>query len=236
MHRQQLLDVVEDTWRQLDAAIDGLDEAALTEPGVVEAWSIKDLLGHITVWEQMALRRMERWRRGEPLIDPDWTSTDDYNAGEAAQRRDWPLARMREDQAVTRQQLRATLEALTDEEWATVASAGELRAPIGDWVGGDLGGAGPGTHAAEHAQHIRAWRDARERRRSEQLTTLSSARRELLHALDGLSEDELTAARQGEWSIRDTLAHMAAWDRQMAGCIDAWLDGTPPPGPSADFE
>src|SRR5262245_8659020 len=178
MNRQQLLAVVEDTWRQLDAAIDGLDEAALTESGIVEAWSIKDLLGHITTWEQMALRRVDRWRRGEPLVEPDWTSTDDYNADEAARRRDWPLARIREDLAATRQQLRATLEALTDEEWASVAGEGELRAPIGDWVGGDLGGAGPGTHAAEHAQHIRAWRDARERRRAEQLAMLISARRE----------------------------------------------------------
>src|SRR5262245_29210550 len=130
MERQQLLAVVEDTWRQLDAAIDGLDEAALTEPGVVEAWSIKDLLGHITAWEQMALRRVDRWRRGEPLIDPDWTSTDAYNAGEAARRRDVPLSAVRAESAETRQRLRATLKALTDDEWATAVGEDQLRGPL----------------------------------------------------------------------------------------------------------
>src|SRR5262245_53694858 len=236
MNRQQLLAVVEDTWRQLDTAIEGLEKAALSEPGVVEAWSIKDLLGHITAWEQMALRRVERWRRGEPLVDPDWTSTDAYNAGEAVRRRDLPLAAVAAESAETRQRLRATLEELTDDEWATLVGEDQQRGPLGDWIGGDLGGAGPGTHAAEHAQHIRIWRDARERRMAQQLAALISARRELLRAIDGLSEGELTAGREGEWSIRDTLAHIAAWDRQMVGCIEAWLDRTPPPEPSSDVE
>jgi len=36
-------------------------------------------------------------------------------------------------------------------------------APLGEWIGGALGGDdGPGTHAAEHAQHIMAWRAGRE--------------------------------------------------------------------------
>jgi hypothetical protein len=236
MNRQQLLAVVEDTWRQLDAAIDGLDEAAMAEPGVVEAWSIKDLLGHIVTWEQMAVGRVDRWRRGESLVDPNWSSTDDYNAGEAARRHDWPLARIREEQAATRQQLRTTLESLTDDEWITIVGEDQLRGPLGDWIGGDLGGAGPGTHAAEHAQHIRAWRDARERRRAEQLAELIAARRELLRAIDGLSEDDLTVATEGEWSIRDALAHIAAWDRLMVACIAAWLDGAAPPEPSSDVD
>ncbi len=158
MNRQELLAVVEDSWRQVDAAIDGLDEAAMVEPGVVETWSIKDLLGHIAAWEQMALRHVEQWRRGEtPGIGA--SSVDDYNASEAARRRDWPLPKVREEAAETRQRLRTMLESITDDEWATVVGEGERRGPLGDWVGGALGGpTGPGSHATEHAQHIRDWR------------------------------------------------------------------------------
>ena len=161
MDRQELRAVVEESWRQFDAAIAGLDGATMMEPGVVEAWSIKDLLGHVTAWEQLALRHVEQARRGET---PTGAPVDDYNAAEAARRRDWPLAQVREEMAETRQRLLTLLESITDDEWATVVGEGVEQEPLGDWVGGALAGDGPGTHAAEHARHIRAWRDARERR------------------------------------------------------------------------
>ena len=163
MNQRELLTTVEESWRQLDAALDGLDEAAMVEPGVVEAWSVKDLLGHVTAWDQMALGHVERWRRGEQ--PPAAFSVDDYNAREAARRRDWSPATVREEAAETRQQLRSTLAAVTDDEWSAVVGEGDQQGPLGDWIGGPLAGStGPGTHAAEHAEHIRAWRAARERR------------------------------------------------------------------------
>ncbi len=163
MDRQALLAVVEDSWRQLDAAIADLDQAMMVEPGVVETWSIKDLLGHVAAWEQMALRHVDHYRRGEALGGQAEFTVDGYNASESARRRDWPLARTRDEVAETRQRLRTMLESMTDDEWQVVVGEGDRQSPLGDWVGGALGGAaGPGTHAADHAEHIRVWRLARE--------------------------------------------------------------------------
>lgn len=161
MNLQEIREVVEDSWRQLDAAIAGLDDAALEEPGVVGTWSIKDVLGHVTTWEQMALRHVEQWRGGETPAGLGTSSIDDYNASEAARRHAWALARVREESADTQQRLRATLESLTEDDWAARTGRGDGERTLGDWVGSALGGAIPGAHAAEHAEQIQAWRDAR---------------------------------------------------------------------------
>lgn len=55
MDRQQLLKRLESAWIALEESYVGLTEAQLTEPGVMEAWSVKDILAHVTIWEGEAL-------------------------------------------------------------------------------------------------------------------------------------------------------------------------------------
>jgi hypothetical protein len=162
MDRESFLKALEASWRQLDDALDGLDDAAIAEPGVVEAWSVKDLLGHVAAWEQLALRYIDQWRAGAALDSPGGPAMDAFNAAEAARRRDLPLEAVREELAGTRRRLREELLALSDAGWDAVVGGGEQPAPLSRWVGGALGGAlGPATHAAEHAHHILRWRVGR---------------------------------------------------------------------------
>lgn len=165
MNRRQFLEVVEESWRELDAAVAGLDEAILAEPGVVGAWSIADLLGHVTAWELLALQHMAQHARGEPLTFVSGPAVDDFNAAEAARRSGWALARVLAEQADTRERPRAAVEALSEEEWT--APAGAAGEALGAVVAGDLGGDVPGDHAAEHARAIRTWRAARADRKAE---------------------------------------------------------------------
>ncbi len=46
----------------------------------------------------------------------------------------------------------------------------------------------------------------------ELLSQLEEARSELMAALQGLPEDKMTAPMLGEWSVKDILIHIAAWD------------------------
>lgn len=163
MDRQEFLAVVEHSWQQLDAALEGLDDAAsMQEPGVVGDWSLQEILGHVSTWEQVALRHVEEWRSGQPLNGLGGATVDDFNAQEAARRQAWSLAQVRVDVEQTRQHLRATLRSLTDEDWNTIVGDGESQDPLGDWIGGALNGdLGPGTHATEHAVQIRSWRAER---------------------------------------------------------------------------
>lgn len=161
MTRDELTAIIEDSWQRLDAAVDGLDDAALVEPDVVGPWSVKDLLGHVTAWDRLPVQYLEHWRRGEPQPERDWTSTDEYNAREAARRQSWAPEQVREEAADTRQRLRGLLAGISAEEWAAPVTLNVRERPLGEWVGGALSGpAGPGTHAAEHAAEISAWRAA----------------------------------------------------------------------------
>ncbi len=160
MNQRELLAVLEDGWRQLDAAVAGLDEAAMAEPGVVGDWSVKDVLGHVTAWELVALRHIEAWRAGDSLDFQQGTSVDAYNAAEVARRRQMFLSEVRGEMAETRARLRAAIESLADDEWQAPVTVGPHSGTLGQCVGSDLGGDGPGQHAAEHVRHILAWRAA----------------------------------------------------------------------------
>jgi uncharacterized damage-inducible protein DinB len=55
---------------------------------------------------------------------------------------------------------------------------------------------------------------------------LADARERLLAAIEGLSDEEmLEPGVCGEWSVRDILAHVAAWDRETTAMFEAMLNG-----------
>jgi uncharacterized protein (TIGR03083 family) len=56
MDRRQLLAKLDTAWAALQASYAGLSGAQLTEPGVTGDWSVKDILAHVTTWEEEALK------------------------------------------------------------------------------------------------------------------------------------------------------------------------------------
>ncbi|HZS92734.1 MAG TPA: DinB family protein [Chloroflexota bacterium] len=165
MTKDELVAVVEASWRHLDSSVEGLDETAMLEPGVVGDWSIKDTLGHVTACDGLVVLYLERRRRGEPQPEGDGDSVDEYNAREATRRRGWSLAHILDEAADIRGRLRTLLADLTDEEWEEQVTINGRQRRLGEWAGDELGGDdGPGTHAAEHAAEIESWRAAHERR------------------------------------------------------------------------
>jgi len=58
----------------------------------------------------------------------------------------------------------------------------------------------------------------------ELLDDLAAGRTELLSAIEGLSEEQMICPGVvGEWSVRDTLAHIAAWDKETRTAIHAFV-------------
>ena len=45
-------------WGAFTRSYAGLSEAELLEPGVTETWSVKDIIAHVTTWEEEALRHL----------------------------------------------------------------------------------------------------------------------------------------------------------------------------------
>ena len=59
---------------------------------------------------------------------------------------------------------------------------------------------------------------------------LNDAREKLLDSLAGLSDEEMAAPGvAGAWSVRDILAHLAAWDRETTEMFRGMLQGERPP-------
>ncbi len=65
MDREQLLKRLEKEWRSFEDSYAGLLDAQLAEPGVLGAWSVKDILAHVTTWEEEALKYLPVILKGE---------------------------------------------------------------------------------------------------------------------------------------------------------------------------
>src|ERR687887_2099514 len=58
MEREQLLKHLDKAWAAIKESYAGLSDSQLTEPGVTGHWSVKDILAHVTTWEEEALQHL----------------------------------------------------------------------------------------------------------------------------------------------------------------------------------
>jgi hypothetical protein len=117
MTRTEILKAIKEQHAQLLATLEGIPEEIIVKQPLVEWWTIKDLLGHIALWEQVAIKFIaEHKQNGLPEIlgmDND-AAINAYNKREVAIRRDWPLARVRAEFDAAHRDLSAAIETLSD--------------------------------------------------------------------------------------------------------------------------
>jgi hypothetical protein len=116
-------------------------------------WSARDLVGHLTAWEEHALAALEAWRAGlgapiqRALRERGLTAVNAATA--AADRRRATGEILRRSDAIHTGLIEA-LRAIPDSTWIEPATR-RSRRPLGDVVGSILGGpAGPFSHASAH--------------------------------------------------------------------------------------
>jgi hypothetical protein len=82
MNRQQLLDRIDNAWSAFQQSYAGLSDAQLIIPGVTGDWSVKDLLAHITIWEEEALKYLPLIMDGgrPPRYSVTYGGIDAFNA------------------------------------------------------------------------------------------------------------------------------------------------------------
>lgn len=107
----QLLDQIETEHRRLEQNILALREAERTQPGVVGEWSVKDILAHLTAWEQRLLQRVQ----GQPEVGAG-LSTHEFNQQlyQANRTRSWAEVRAAYEQSYA--QVLALVERLPEAE------------------------------------------------------------------------------------------------------------------------
>lgn len=82
MNRQQLLNRLDTAWLPFKASYAGLSDAELLEPGVTGVWSIRDIIAHVTTWEEEALNHLPAVleNRTPPRYSATYGGIDAFNA------------------------------------------------------------------------------------------------------------------------------------------------------------
>lgn len=69
--KAELLEDIQVQRRRLQRSLDRLTRSEMLAPGMVGEWSVKDLLAHLTAWEQLFLSWYQAgWRGHEPTTAP----------------------------------------------------------------------------------------------------------------------------------------------------------------------
>jgi hypothetical protein len=79
---RRLLERLDKAWLDFKASYAGLPEARLMEPGVTGAWSVKDIIAHVSTWETEALTHLPAILEGRkpPTYRSAFGGIDAFNA------------------------------------------------------------------------------------------------------------------------------------------------------------
>lgn len=120
MDRQQLLKKIDREWTAFVSSYTGLSDAQLATPGVVENWSVKDILAHVTTWEQEALKYLPVILAGDktPRYSAMYGGIDAFNAQMTQQKRGLSLAEVQRQLDDTHRKLIDYVQTVPDENFA----------------------------------------------------------------------------------------------------------------------
>ena len=94
MKTEQVLQRLAAAWSDFEDSCTGLSEAELLTPGVTGRWSVRDIIAHVTWWEEEALQHLPLIRAGgrPPRYSVKYGGIDAFNALMTERRRHLTLA------------------------------------------------------------------------------------------------------------------------------------------------
>ncbi len=117
MTRRELLEAIQRGRAEFEAALAGLTQEQMTAPGATGEWSVKDILGHIAMWESRLVTTLYAIERGAtPKMFHTQAEVDQANAESYAEQRDRPLDRVLSDFHAVHAQLLRRLETVKERD------------------------------------------------------------------------------------------------------------------------
>lgn len=94
MKTEQILARLDRAWKDFEESYAGLTEAELLTPGVTGQWSVRDIIAHVTWWEEEALTHLPEILEGysPPRYSVKYGGIDAFNALMTEKRKDLSLA------------------------------------------------------------------------------------------------------------------------------------------------
>ena len=153
MKREQLLNKLDTAWAALKESYAGLPDSRLMEPGVTGDWSVKDILGHVTTWEEEALKNLPLIiKGGRPPQYITYGGIDVFNAQTTEQKRSLSLSEILRQLDETHSRLIDYVRTVPEEQF-TRETRFRHRLRLDTY-----------SHYPLHARMIREWREGPDRR------------------------------------------------------------------------
>ncbi|MGE0405976.1 MAG: ClbS/DfsB family four-helix bundle protein [Candidatus Korobacteraceae bacterium] len=151
MHRQQLLNRLDKVWQDFRQSYAGLSEAELTQPGVTKNWSVKDILAHVSTWEEEALKSLPVVLEGRrpPTYRATYGGIDAFNAKKTEEHCALSLAAVQAKLEQTHRRLVEYIESVPEEQFVRETRF-RRRLRLDTY-----------SHYPIHAKAIRKWREQR---------------------------------------------------------------------------
>jgi hypothetical protein len=147
----QLLKRLDKAWVAFSESYAGLSDSELMEPGVTGAWSVRDILAHVTTWEEEALKHLPLILKGgkPPRYSVTYGGIDAFNAQTTEQKRSLSLSEVRRQLARTHRRLIAFIESSPEDQFIRETRF-RRRLRLDTY-----------SHYPLHAEGIRKWRQQR---------------------------------------------------------------------------
>jgi hypothetical protein len=149
MDKQQLLNQLDKAWAAIKESYAGLSDALMTEPGVTGDWSVKDILAHVTTWEDEALKYLPLIIKGDrpPRYSVKYGGINAFNAQMTQQKRGLSLSDVLKQLDETHRRLIDYVHRAPEEQF-THETRFRRRLRLDTY-----------SHYPKHARAIRQWRE-----------------------------------------------------------------------------
>ncbi len=147
--RQKLLNRLAKCWCEFADAYAGLPESELLMAGVIGSWSVKDIIAHVTTWEEEALKHLPLLLQGgiPKRYSVEYGGIDAFNAEVSARKKNLSLREVLRQHDEIHQRLVEFLEGVPEEHL-------DSRTRFRHRLRLDTYG-----HYRKHSEAIRKWRN-----------------------------------------------------------------------------
>jgi hypothetical protein len=142
---KEMQHLVDQSWQRWLTAVHHMPEAELATAKVCGDWTTKDLMGHVAVWDQVAIDKIREVQEGIPFHQIPF---EERNAEEAKARAHYSLDDQRGDMVMTHSRLQSALRGAARE-------TPDKLERIKDWIAEDTW-----KHYDEHTAQLDAWMKA----------------------------------------------------------------------------
>ena len=121
MDKQKLLSRIEQAWASFSDSFAGLTPAQLQAPDAAGAWSVKDILAHVTTWEEEALKNLPLILQGmrTARYKDQYGGIDAFNDQMTERKRAMPLDEVVRQLEATHRRFVEYVATAPDEEFVT---------------------------------------------------------------------------------------------------------------------